>query len=97
MITFCKVGDFAPDLLHSAGLIASHSAPNIRSSITDVLPVGGIDASCLNFDEHPVIMHYRHEHIVDRHNLQLHHNDSFGGSHLGNGNILVIGILRKVQ
>ena len=83
-ITFWKVGDFTPNLLHNASVIASHSAPDIRSSIPDVLPVGGIDPNRFNLDEHPVIMNYGHEHITDCSFLQLHHNDSFGGSHLGN-------------
>lgn len=74
-IALCKVGDFSSNLLHNSGMIASHSAPDIRSSITDVLSVSGIDANRFNFDEHPVIMHYGH----------VHHNDSFGGSHLLKG------------
>lgn len=83
-ITLYKVGDFTPNLLHNAGVIASYSAPDICSSVTDVLPVGGIDSNGFDFDEDPVIMNHGHEHIANRGNLQLHHNDSFGGSHLDN-------------
>ena len=57
------------------------------------------------FDEHSVIIPYGHGHghghgyiIADRGSLQLHHNDSFGGSQLGNEKYpLVTGILRRMQ
>lgn len=102
-IPFGKVGDLAPNLLHNAGVIASHSAPNIRSSILDVLPVGGIDANCFHFDKHPVVMEYGHENVADCGSLQLHHNDSFGGGGGGGGSsghlhlAMGITILRGVQ
>lgn len=68
-IPLYKVRDFTPDFLHNAGVIASHSAPYICSSITDVLPVGRIDSNRFDFDEHPVIMYHGHEHIADHGNL----------------------------
>ena len=78
-IPFDQIGDLTPNFLHNAGVIASHSTPDIRSSILDVLPVGGIDANRLHFDKHPVVMEYGHEDVADCGSLQLHHSDSLGG------------------
>ena len=90
-----KVGDLAPNFLHNTGVIASHSTPDIRSSILDVLPVGGIDANRFHFDKHPVVMEYGHENVTDCGSLQLHHNDSFGGGSSGGHLAMESTILRE--